>query len=310
MRGPLPRTGFTLVELLVVIAIIGVLVALLLPAVQAARESARRMSCTNNLRQVGIAMQNYNDVFQCFPPGRMGCDGNTSAAQDCAPSAASRRPGTSGLVMILPQLEQQNLYDQIGFAKGAVEPVTTVTAEIQDTAGWRTAAVDAAVRTRLKVYICPSDTAEKMNGAFAVGSYALCQGSRGPSEGSSQDMKHNNNGLFLYKAKVRMAQITDGTSNTILVGEVYNGHLSNHPNRWTIAIRHSDTMRSTDNPVNTRPGAGIVFTNHNGAFGSRHPTGANFVFADAHVAFINDSIPLPIYRAISTRELGEAIQLP
>lgn len=149
MHRSLRRAGFTLVELLVVIAIIGVLVALLLPAVQAAREAARRTSCNNNLRQLGIALQNYVDFAKTFPTGRLGCDGNTSAAQDCAPFAASRRPGTSAFALLLPQMEQLNLYNQIGFQKGAVEPVTAVS-ETQDTAGWRTAAVDVAIKTRLK----------------------------------------------------------------------------------------------------------------------------------------------------------------
>jgi len=311
MRGPLRRVGFTLVELLVVIAIIGALVALLLPAVQAAREAARRTSCNNNLRQVGIALQNYVDIVKTFPTGRLGCDGNTSAAQDCAPLAASRRPGTSAFALILPQMEQQNLYDQIGFQKGAIEPVTEVTTETQDTAGWRTAAVDVAIKTRLKTYICPSDTAEKLNGGnYAVGSYAVVHGTRGPSETSSQDMKHNNNGVFLYKQTIRLAQISDGTSNTFLAGEVYDGHLAINTNRWAIAVRHADTLRTTENPLNTKPGQGVTFTNTNGAFGSRHPKGANFVFADAHVQFISDNIPLPIYRALSTRELGETVTLP
>lgn len=145
---------------------------------------------------------------------------------------------------------------------------------------------------------------------YAVGSYAVVHGSRGPSETSSQDMKHNNTGVFLYKQSVRLAQIGDGTSNTFVAGEVYDGHLANNTNRWAIAVRHADTLRSTENPLNTKPGQGITFTNTNGAFGSRHPKGANFVFADAHVQFISDNIPLPIYRALSTRELGETVTLP
>ena len=254
-------------------------------------------------------MNNYIDSINQFPPGRMGCDGNTAAVHDCTPSFASRRPGTSGFVMILPQLEQQNLYDQIGFLKGAVEPVTTV-AETNDTAGWKTPAVAAAIKTRLKVFICPSDTAQKELSGYAVSSYALNHGTRGPSEGASQDMKHNNTGVFLYKKKIRLAQLIDGTSNTILAGEVYDGHLTINPNRWAYANRHVDSLRTTENPLNTKPGQGITFQGPNGAFGSRHPSGANFVFADAHVQFVSDNISLPIYRAISTREGGENLQLP
>lgn len=304
------RAGFTLVELLVVIAIIGVLVALLLPAVQAAREAARRMSCTNNMRQIGIAMQNYIDSIKQFPPGRMGCDGNTAAAHDCKPSFASRRPGTSGLAMILPQLEQKALYDQIGFQKGAVQPVTGVSGDTDDTAGWNTVAVAAAIKTRLKVYTCPSDTALPELSGWAVASYALNHGSIGPSKTSDQNMKHFNNGVFLYKTKIRLSMLLDGTSSTILAGEVCNGHLSINPNRWALAGRHGDSMRTTENPLNTAPGKGIHFLNLNGAFSSQHPNGGNFVFADGHVQFVSDNISLPIYRAIATRDTGENLQLP
>ena len=316
---PKALSGFTLVELLVVIAIIGVLVALLLPAVQAAREAARRMSCTNNLRQVGIAMQNYIDVVKVFPPGRMGCDGNTSATQNCSNTLSSNRPGTSGFVMILPQLELINLYDQIGFQKGAIEPVNQA-GITNDTAGWRTPAIDAAVKTRLPVFICPSDTAQKLVGTganqYAVSSYALNHGSRGPIDGISQNMKHFNNGVFNYKATIRLSQITDGTSNTIIAGEVCNGHLSNNLNRWALGIRHLDSMRTTDNSLNSPPGVGTVWptpptaSSVNGAFSSQHPTGGNFVFADGHVVFVTNNIALPIYRAMATRELGENLQLP
>ena len=106
----LARNAFTLVELLVVIAIIGILVSLLLPAVQQAREAARRMQCSNNLKQIALALANYESGVGVFPPGRMGCDGWTQDV--CKDNPGIQRPGTSGFVMILPQLEQQNLYDK------------------------------------------------------------------------------------------------------------------------------------------------------------------------------------------------------
>src|SRR5436190_11975602 len=116
-----PR-GFTLVELLVVIAIIGVLVALLLPAVQAAREAARRAQCTNNLKQIALATHTYVDSLMVYPTGRLGCDCWTDDV--CGTRPSSTRPGTSGFVLLLPQLEQQVLYEKLGFQKGAVAPAT------------------------------------------------------------------------------------------------------------------------------------------------------------------------------------------
>ncbi len=117
------RIGFTLVELLVVIAIIGMLVTLLLPAVQSAREAARRSACSNNLKQIGLALTNYEGAIGAYPPGRMGCNG---CQQDvCTDNPGYQRPATSGFVMLLPMLEEQGLYDQFGnFEKGAVFPAS------------------------------------------------------------------------------------------------------------------------------------------------------------------------------------------
>ena len=132
------NTAFTLVELLVVIAIIGILVALLLPAVQMAREAARRTECSNNLRQIGLALVQYEAANECYPPGRMGCDGMNFDV--CAGDKGFERPGTSGFVMLLPMLEQQNLYDELGgFQKGAVFPASGP-ADTSDgtTSGWLT----------------------------------------------------------------------------------------------------------------------------------------------------------------------------
>lgn len=125
--GNRSRIGFTLVELLVVIAIIGILIALLLPAVQAAREAARRSQCTNNLKQIALATANYENVVKSIPPGRMGSD--CSDYYGLAPTTGAnivydyQRQGTSGFVMLLPYMEEKNLYDSLnGFQMGTVQP--------------------------------------------------------------------------------------------------------------------------------------------------------------------------------------------
>ncbi|MDX1947909.1 MAG: DUF1559 domain-containing protein [Pirellulaceae bacterium] len=309
--------GFTLVELLVVIAIIGVLVALLLPAVQAAREAARRTSCVNNLKQIALGLQNYVDSNRVLPPGRLGCDCNTSVADGCGTRAASTRPATSGFGLMLPQLEQQGLYDQFGWRLGAVSPATGC-GGTEDTAGWQTAAVTAAMKMRPKVFVCPSDISEaisKVDSDYATGTYAFVHGTQGPSFTTSQAMKHNNDGSFMYLRAIRLSEINDGLSSTLWVGEVLDSHTQESSNRWVVGGRHLDSLRSTENPINTKPGTGpfvldLYGYKCNGAFGSRHVRGSNFACGDGHVQFISDNINLTLYRALSTRAGGENVTLP
>ena len=172
------KQGFTLVELLVVIAIIGVLVALLLPAVQAAREAARRSQCTNNLKQIGLALLNYETAFKEFPSGRTGCE-RTTSDPSCANASLD---GTSGFVPILPYLELQNVYDMFDFSAFVWQG---------GNGSWRSVGRnEEAVSQRPTVYVCPSDQAEPIRVSTGgvteglesgVASYALCMGSKGPS---------------------------------------------------------------------------------------------------------------------------------
>jgi prepilin-type N-terminal cleavage/methylation domain-containing protein/prepilin-type processing-associated H-X9-DG protein len=305
------RRGFTLVELLVVIAIIGILVALLLPAVQAAREAARRMQCTNNLKQITLALHTYENQLSRYPPGRMGCDCWDDDVCKSNPDAA--RPGTSSLGMILPFVEQQALYDALGWAKGAVYPADCIDSSEN---GWDTN-IKPYLKARPPSYVCPSDESKPFkDGApnSAIGSYAACQGSWGPPGIDQVKNKHYNNGMFLYRTELSVKDCKDGTSMTFFFGEVVEGHTGNSSNIWLLGSRHTDTMRSTENPLNTKPGTGITTDLYdlkvNGAFGSRHGGGALFGFGDGHVQFITDNISLPLYKALSTRGTGEVVTLP
>jgi prepilin-type N-terminal cleavage/methylation domain-containing protein/prepilin-type processing-associated H-X9-DG protein len=300
------RNGFTLVELLVVIAIIGVLIALLLPAVQAAREAARRMQCGNNLKQIGLALLSYEGSHGVFPPGRVGYDeGGSTPVQ---------KLGTSGFVMILPQLEQQQLYDMFDFTNGRWPYGAT----------WL-ATNASAIAERPDVYVCPSDESEpyslqpKVDTAYdtygrpaATGSYAMVSGTIGAAGGLSQAMKYENTGVFFYIETFKARDVTDGLSKTLFVGEVVEGHTQNSSNIWSRALREMDTLRSTSNPLNTFPGEPIYMTNYglkvNGAFASRHPSGANFGFGDGHAAFLEENIDLSLYRALSTRDGSEVVE--
>lgn len=312
------RPGFTLVELLVVIAILALLVALLLPAVQGARESARRTQCSNNLRQLALAMLAHESANGFFPPGRAQCDGNTAVRYGCSANIdAPRRPGTSGFVWVLPALEQQALYDEFltTFGVGWLWPLSG--------SEWRTTRVMAALAARPPVMACPSDASEPQLVDFsgipsvAVGSYALCAGTMGPSHQASQDAKHFNTGMFRYLNQRTAAAIKDGLSNTFLVGESVNNHTNNSRNIWTMGVRHVDTMRTTECPPNSSLAPVPCATawvydasnTWNGDFASQHAGGVQFALVGGSTVWVSDTVDLTVYRALSTVAGGDTTAL-
>ncbi len=309
------RRGFTLVELLVVIAIIGVLVALLLPAVQAAREAARRSSCQNNLKQIAIATHNFHDTTRAFP-----FNGDPIAKAGCCIGPTSAQ--WSWLARILPFIEQNNLYDQGKIAQNAAL-LTPVTIDPGPA---------ATVAAQIPAYLCPSDgystqgprtDCANFPGGTPVGqtNYKGVSGANwawgnwtytGPSG--------NNNGLDLgdglfyrsdYARKRTFASIKDGTSNTFMIGEdlpEQNVHC---------AYPYSNTATGTCAvPLNTGrpPVAGIDTTPGNWpnvySFRSWHPGGGQFAMADGSVTFVSSTINLQVYRDLATIKGGEASGLP
>ena len=139
----------------------------------------------------------------------------------------------------------------------------------------------------------------------STSSYAFSSGSLGP-DNLVHVTKYTNDGAFLYRTQRKHSSIRDGHSNTFFVGEVLRPDVWESSNVWTYAIANADSLRTTTNPLNTLPGAGITVDRRNGAFGSSHTGGANFVFGDGHVAFFSDSIGINVYRSLSTIDGGES----
>lgn len=325
--------GFTLVELLVVIAIIGVLVALLLPAVQAAREAARRAQCVNNLKQLSLAALNHESALGDLPPARKACDGQTAPCVALGMNETSNidgitpnqmlMHGASVFVQLLPYLEQQALYELFDIKNKPMHPFRG--SYLSDPA------YQAALGTPMPQFSCPSDTkevfAEWNHGLSsdiesATSSYAGVAGDVGPPNGRDLlwpnrsnggepfHLKNNNTGVFFYARRIELREITDGTSNTMFFGETTLGHRALANNTWTNGNRCNSSMRSTYHPLNTlveaagltvRSGENIT---HCG-FNSFHPGGANFAMGDGSVAFVQEEVDERTYRAMSTR-LAEA----
>ncbi len=305
------QPAFTLVELLVVIAIIGVLVGLLLPAVQSAREAARRLQCSNNLKQIGLAMHNYADTYKSFPTANV-------VRVDVSPP---RGDGWTWHARILPFLEQGALFNRVSHVMGT------------DT-GTRDSAeqILAGRTTKLTVFQCPSHPDGVQNPAkhgYQLSTYnAVCGTTTFNNDQLDQatDVGYRGNGMFFMNSRVRFGEITDGTSNTFLVAEVHD-ELRGEPN--SNRMRGSDRKYNfasgsdgnppediseylvgmeTDDPINanTRDAAGH-FSNDGEYAGSYHPGGAQFVMTDGSVRFVTQNINMTIYQGLATRANGEVV---
>ena len=334
------RTGFTLIELLVVIAIIAILIALLVPAVQKVRESAARLQCTNNLKQIGLALHAYHGTYKQFPSGYV--DGNTNPNSTPDNDVG---PGWGWAAFLLPYLEEGNVYQQINFNQkvgfGANVQVS---------------------QTPLAVYQCPSDNYQQSvpiydssfsnpiatvahanyvgcNGwvecfANAGGNYQV-QGDGGVAEdgdGGNTATGRLGNGLFYRNSQTKIVDVTDGLSNTIVVGERCAAH---SPSTWTGAVTggRAPAWMATQpwTPPNTPPsaaadtgngtayanadwGEALIFAHGNAThlpnadfplydpdtFWSMHPSGANFLFGDGSVHFLSSSINPQTYQWLCT----------
>lgn len=324
------KSAFTLVELLVVIAIIGILIALLLPAVQAAREAARRTSCTNNMRQCALALHNYHDTHRKFPG-----------------LGASSKASFSIQARLLPYAEQSNLQDLVDFKQALFVGG-------HGTGSLNTAQAEAA-RTVVPMFRCPSDGGEDQFTSYgaseeqplAGGNLVVCIGS---GQGTDYDVRYRTDGLFYYSSGTSFRNITDGTSNTIVFSETLLGNQENttelgeaqrqiacvsySPNSgapglaglvdadvasvvsgassfkgmrgagWIVGKTYT-SMFHTYMPPNTP--VPDLYSMGIGYFAARslHPGGVNTSLADGSVRFVSDTVDLTTWRSLGTVSGGE-----
>ena len=293
-----PRTqtrGFTLVELLVVIAIIGILIALLLPAVQAAREAARRSQCSNNLKQIGLALHNYHDVYKRFPTG--------SHNGAVYPKPRPKFPKHwDWLTQLLPFVEQQNIYDQINFKKDYSEVH---------------AANNAAMKQHVDSFLCPSvpglptltSCCKDLPGVqdASVSSYAAT--ATDLLEHASQE---NATGVIYLLSNTSIAHVRDGTSNTFVASESYTDYdvglkATWGPNYCPNSQCYLGRMWAFGSLLTTKHGINQREGRSKSGIDSLHPGGAQFVFADGHVQFLSESIDQQLLGALTTRAEGEIV---
>lgn len=329
-----PRRAFSLVELLVVITIIGMLMSILLPAVQAARESARRIQCANHLKQLDLALHNYSAQYNCFP--------GLGASTNLSFSVQAR---------LLPYVEQGNLQNIIDFT----QPLYLGSSHAQTL----NPAQATAAMTRVGILRCPSDAAAdtyvvSSSETLAGGNYMICGGS---GVDTNYDFRYPTDGLFYYGSALRFRDIKDGASNTIVFSESLLGTRSNQSSP-PIPPRGSDRLMGSlgGSPNSGAPGlsginnpdlatyaAAATTWSGNRGFGwivgkplavafnaylspndpipdmqsmgigffaarSAHPNGVNVGMGDGSVRFVNDSVQPAIWRALATRAGGEVVE--
>lgn len=353
-RRPESADGFTLVELLVVITIIGILIALLLPAVQAAREAARRMQCTNNLKQIGLGLHNYTQARNVFPPGcivslKTSTHGYRPFDEAANPGAPAGSHGTSWMLMILPYVEQENLYARWDFTKNLINNAAVAQTNIP---GFYCPTRRNGIRSEDMVKPGAGMSRGRMVGDTPPSSYSTAGGTdyggcigatNGWDDAVAGNLNHNFSeggggtsgtgkpwwfrgdgttpsliGIFLPNISAGFADIKDGTSNAIMTGEMQrlDSSIKERHSHDGWALGGVATLFTTANfehngghVVGGMPVGGL----NNGYFespGSDHSGGANFGLADGSTRFISENIDSNLFDALGSIADGQTITLP
>ena len=300
MPAATKRRGFTLIELLVVIAIIAILIALLLPAVQQAREAARRTQCRNHLKQVGLALHNYHDTHRVFPPGWMGVENGVASVE-----------GISGLgwaAMILPEIDQAPLYNTLNLNIAVADYPTNA----------------PALTTTLSVYRCPSDPSpefwnieeegspgtvlKRLPSANYVGSFGTreleeCEDTALVPPGTNC----TSDGVLAHNSSIGLRDITDGSSNTFLVGERKTDEQKDpkwHSTWVGVVAEGEEAFARILGVADHNPNSPL---NHLDDYSSHHEGGVHFLFGDGRVRFVSENINGDVFKGLATRAGNEVL---
>jgi prepilin-type N-terminal cleavage/methylation domain-containing protein/prepilin-type processing-associated H-X9-DG protein len=308
-RGHRSRTrrAFTLIELLVVIAIISVLIGLLLPAVQSAREASRRIQCANNLKQLGLAMQNYHVARDTFPPGYVSNTLNNQV------DGQETGPGWGWGTMILNELEQRPLYNAVNFSIPITDPGSLTV---------RT--------TSLSVFLCPSNAfgsgpviLKDGSGHVVVNDLSAGQYIASAGQLEVEEFAAQNNGVFYRNSRIAIRDITDGSSTTLMAGERSRNVADA---TWVGAVPFAQACNNPSWKYQDCETTNVLILAHTGPspdenwvdlpnnklagvddYWSLHPGGCNFLFCDGSVRFVKETVNPNVFSFLATRAGGEVV---
>ena len=316
---PISRRAFTLIELLVVIAIIGILIAIVLPAVQSARESSRRTQCLNNLKQIGIAMQNYHDSYRRFPPAYVTVPGGNSIVGAPDPTTGDTGPGYGFLMLALPQMEQLALYSSFNTNLNCWDPANAV-----------------ASATPVAPYICPSATggdgpygiinsSGTVLAKFSRSTYVGVAGRIAVWDNPAADLSTFADGVLYRNSRTKIADIRDGTSSTMMVGEqtpyhsfstwvgIMPGTISPPAPAFATVLPdlaaaqvnvHTGPSPNEVPPIIKPPNQPLANPDEMWA---NHPSGCNVMFCDGSTRFIFETVDPVIWSRLATRSKNDIV---